>query len=387
VKRFPSCIAPALPLLLLACNAPDDADTPTEPLPGDTGAADSGGPDSGDTSQDPETGETGSPPADDGWPSRFFAPYVDATAYPTLKIADASATNGARFYVLGFVVAASATRCEATWGTYSTIEAGPSAWEGGSEYTLYDQVAALRAQGGDVMVSLGGAVNTPIEAACGTVEEVVAEYERLLDTLSLTRIDFDVEGAWQTEAVSLERRSRAIAELQARRAASGTPLHVWFTLPVLPSGLTAEGLGVLESALAHGVDVAGVNVMTMNYGDGTAPDPDGRMGQYAVDAVTSLHAQLDALYGGARSDAELWAMIGSTPMIGQNDVSSEVFYATDASVVRAHAEDVGMGMLSMWSANRDRPCAERTEWARSDCHGLTDVAEWDYARVFAGYGE
>ena len=237
------------------------------------------------------------------------------------------------------------------------------------------------------MVSLGGAANTPIEAACGSVEEVVAQYERVLDALSLTRIDFDVEGAWQTHADSLARRSEAIAALQARRAAAGAPLHVWFTLPVLPTGLTSEGLGVLESALAHGVDVAGVNVMTMDYGDGAAPDPDGRMGQYAIDAVTALHAQLDDLYGGVRSDAELWAMIGSTPMIGQNDVSSEVFYTDDAVRVRDHARSVGMGMLSMWSANRDRPCDERVEWARSDCHGLTDTEEWAYARALGGSGE
>lgn len=328
-----------------------------------------------------------SDPADDGWPARFFAPYVDATGYPTVKIGEIPAENDTLRYTLGFIVAAAPTDCTASWGTYYSIETGPSAWESGSEYTLYDQIELLRAGGGDVMVSFGGAANTPIEAACESVESVVAQYTAVIDGLALTRVDFDIEGSWVADAESIERRSLAIAALQAERSASGIPLHVWYTLPVLPSGLTAEGVAVVQSALDHGVVLDGVNVMTMDYGDGTAPDPDGQMAEYGIDAISALHDQLDAAYEGAVDDAGLWKMVGTTPMIGKNDVQSEMFDSDDAVETRTFAESVGVGMIGMWSINRDHPCEVEVEWAQSDCNGRLDVADWEYALTFAGYGD
>ena len=66
---------------------------------------------------------------------------------------------------------------------------------------------------------------------------------------------------------SIDRRSQALAALQQTAAAAGNPLEIWFTLPALPTGLTADGLYVLQSALKYGVQIGGVNVMTMDYGD------------------------------------------------------------------------------------------------------------------------
>ena len=56
------------------------------------------------------------------------------------------------------------------------------------------------------------------------------------------------------------------------------------------------------------------------------------------------------------TDAELWRLVGVTPMIGQNDVMSERFYIEDAEKLLDFADEVGMGFLSAWSANRDAPC-------------------------------
>ncbi len=390
-----------LPLLLLACapgvtcgpgtvldgttcvvDAPSDT-SDTAPVT-DTTADDSSedptdsAPDSGgDTADTQDT----APPGDDGWPARVFAPYVDATAYPTVRVGEIPAATGVDHYTLAFVVAANPTTCTATWGTYYDIDVGPSAWADGAEYTLYEQIDLLRAVGGDVRVSFGGAANTPLEAACGTVDDVVREIERVVDTLAVTRIDFDIEGPWVADDVATTRRGLALAELQARHP----ELRVGYTLPVLPSGLTPEGVHVVADALEHGVVLDSVNVMTMDYGDGTAPDPVGRMGSYGIDAITALHGQLDTVYAGTLSDAEIWARIGTTPMIGQNDVQSEVFTLEDAAQTLAFARDNGVGMLSMWSINRDHPCAEVTAWAQPGCNGLVDVEDWAYARVFGAY--
>ena len=84
-------------------------------------------------------------------------------------------------------------------------------------------------------------------------------------------------------------------------AGRGRPTaEIWFTLPALPTGLTADGLYVLQSALKYGVQIGGVNVMTMDYGESAAPNPQGQMGTYAIDAANSLFAQLQRLYGTPR---------------------------------------------------------------------------------------
>jgi chitinase len=82
------------------------------------------------------------------------------------------------------------------------------------------------------------------------------------------------------------------------------------------------------------------------------------MGDHAISAVTGLHAQLDTLYtshGTPRTDAALWSMIGTTPMMGQND-TAEIFTFDDAGQVITHADANGLRMIGAWSVNRDHPC-------------------------------
>jgi len=72
-------------------------------------------------------------------------------------------------------------------------------------------------------------------------------------------------------------------------------------------------------------------------------------------------------------------------MIGQNDVQSEFFELGDAEETLAFAQDKGIGMIGMWSINRDHPCDTEVEWAQSTCNGRTDISDWAYSQVFAGY--
>lgn len=284
------------------------------------------------------------------WPTRWFSPFVDATLWPLFDLAAYRQNEDVRFVALGFVVAVPGT-CEPAWG-------GFQAYSVASLFRL-QEINAVRAAGGDVMVSFGGAAGTELALACPTVESVRAAYRQTIDTYGLTHVDFDIEGAAAADPPSIARRSQAIRLLQLEAAAAGRELRVSLTLPVLPSGLTADGLAVVQSALAAGVELHCVNIMAMDYGPAAAPDPDGHMGDYAIQAATSLHAQLAATYAAAGQpldDAEVWHRIGVTPMLGVNDVVQEVFTLADAAQVRAFAEEKGLRMLAFWDAQRDRPC-------------------------------
>jgi chitinase len=109
--------------------------------------------------------------------------------------------------------------------------------------------------------------------------------------------------------------------------------------------------------LAAGVRPAGVNGMTMDYGE---PLPAGRnMADQGELALTSLQAQIQTAYqavGIDLSDAESWHLVGATPMIGQNDIPDEVFGIDDARQLVSFAQLHQLGRLSMWSANRDKSC-------------------------------
>jgi hypothetical protein len=223
------------------------------------------------------------------------------------------------------------------------------------DQSIRAEINSLRGLGGDVAVSFGGAAGQELAQVITSVPALTNAYQTVINAYDLVRIDFDIEGAAEADHASIDRRSQAIATLQANAAAQGKTLQVSFTLPVLPTGLTADGLYVLQSALKYGVKITTVNVMAMDYGDSVAPNPSGQMGTYAIDAATSLFGQLQTLYGTSLTSTQLWGMVGVTPMIGVNDDTSEVFDQAAAQQLATFAEQKGLGEIAMWSLNRDQP--------------------------------
>jgi len=303
------------------------------------------------------------------WPAHVFAPYVDMAGWPTPDLVSIAQNSGARYLTLAFVVAESSGTKQPAWGGYSEYAVN----SGSFDLNLRSQINSLRALGGDVMVSFGGAANSELAQVITDTTALQAAYQKVITAYGLTRIDFDIEGAAVADRASIDRRSQAMAGLQQAAAAAGKPLDIWLTLPVLPSGLTADGLYVVRSALKYGVKLSGVNVMAMDYGDSAAPNPSGQMGTYAIQAGTSTFNQLKTLYGTSLTDTQLWAMIGVTPMIGVNDVVSEVFTQSAATQLTTWAKQKGIGMLSMWSIGRDHPSQA----------GVSQ-GEYDFAKIFVG---
>jgi hypothetical protein len=152
---------------------------------------------------------------------------------------------------------------------------------------------------------------------------------------------------------------------------------------VLPAGLIQSGTDLLQNAKNNGVAVAAVNIMAMDYGDGAAPSPGGRMGTYAIDAATATQAQVKSIFG--LSDADAWKHVAVTPMIGVNDTSSEVFTVADAKQLAAFASAKHLAWLSMWSATRDKQCAGGAKsYADASCSSIAQ-STYDFAKAFGAY--
>jgi Glycosyl hydrolases family 18 len=305
------------------------------------------------------------------------APYTDMTLPPPMDLAAASEATGVKTYSLGFVVhdPGSSNGCTPSWGGYDPIADG----------RYVDSIAAMRERGGDVIVSFGGADGQELAQTCTTSPTALAaSYAKVIETFGLTSIDFDVEGTAAEDTDSIDLRSKAIAILEAAAAADGRPLTVSLTLQVVPSGLTPDALAVVQSAKDHLARIDVVNVMAMDYGDSDAPDPEGRMGAYAIQAAQSTHDQLRDIYP-SKSDAELWAMVGATPMIGVNDETDEVFGLADARLLVGWANKQHVGRLAFWSANRDHPCPGGPKDSVDNNCSSIEQDDWAFSKIFASH--
>jgi chitinase len=201
-------------------------------------------------------------------------------------------------------------------------------------------ITQLRKLGGDVIISFGGAAGQELALTCLDAASLQKQYQNIINTYHVTHLDFDVDAA--ADATSINRRNQALAALQK----VNRNLVISYTLPADTNGLTANGLSVLQNAAQNGVKVSLVNVMAMDYG-GSAPAD--QMGQNAIAAAQAAEKQFASI--------SLSAKIGITPMIAQNDTSTEIFTTQDANILVNFAKgDSQIGELSMWALRRDRPC-------------------------------
>ncbi|MFU8945383.1 chitinase [Mycetocola zhadangensis] len=280
----------------------------------------------------------------------WFAGYADVTATPTFNF-ESTTSDAARDVVLSFIVADETDPCLPTWGTaYDLDEA--------AETLDLDRRLALQSQrGGQIAISFGGLLNDELATVCKDHDKLVDAYADVVKRYDISTIDLDIEAGNLSDSKSGVRRAKAISELQEKRRDGGDDLAVWLTLPVAPSGITEDGATAVTQMLKAGVDLAGVNVMTMDYGS-SRPDGDSQAAA-SIEALTSAHRQLRGLYARADidlTDATVWTKLGATPMAGQNDVPAEVFSLADARALNAFAVEKKLGRMSMWSLNRDKTC-------------------------------
>jgi len=277
--------------------------------------------------------------------SLLVAPYVDLGLWPTADLPAFAAKTGVSALTGAFIVADRGAPCSPTWAGYTDYAVGST---GDSLATI----TAFQSGGGRFVASFGGAINDELARVCTTPGSLLAAYTKVVTRFSLDRIDFDIEGADVSDSVANQRRATAVAALQAQRAAAGRPLQVTLTLPVMPTGLLQNGLRTITEFTAAGVTLSAVNVMAMDYGDGTR-----NMGAAAVAAATSTAAQLGTVPAFAGlTTAQRLSLVAVTPMLGQNDVAGEVFSLADATTVGAFARTNGMAGLGWWEMTRDQPC-------------------------------
>ena len=299
--------------------------------------------------------------------AKVFAPYIDMGLTADWQLTTIQQQSGIQVFTLGFVVGNGG--CTPTWGGVGATVANDTLPNG---TTIVSLVQGVRAAGGDVIISFGGASGTELAQGCTTVSTLQAAYQAVLNKYSVNsstpvRLDFDIEGGATTDQASITRRDQALKNLKS----ANPGLVISYTLPVLPTGLIQSGVNILNSVKTDGLSLDVVNVMAMDYG--SANDNGGQMGLSAQQAATNTHNQVVA--------AGLSATIGVTPMIGINDTNTEIFQLSDAqSLLNFANANSYITRLAMWSVARDNGGCAGQGFASPTCSGISQ-SNWAFANI------
>jgi chitinase len=252
------------------------------------------------------------------------APYIDITM-PNPSLVSVANATGQKVFTLAFVLGDS-TGCNPSWG--GTIPLTDS--------RIINDIRALKAAGGDVIVATGGAAGPYLESLCNQTQ-LAAAYRQILDTVGTNSLDIDVEAGIPQDMVNT-----VLAALQRER---GTRISYTMRVQGDDFGMDPYSVQVLQSAAARGVNVL-VNPMTMEFGS-SRPD----WGDAVIAAAQASLAQLKQIWP-SKSDADLKRMLGVTPMIGRN-FNGKIFTQTHARNLVNWATSNHIGLLAFWSVGRD----------------------------------
>lgn len=296
-------------------------------------------------------------------PDHIFAPFVDVVSWTSdaeyasagsLSLKKMYQDTGILYYNLGFITT-DATNSTVTdgilnwcWGGYSTLsEKSTDTWQLDG---IKESIRYIRSVGGDVIISIGGLNEGHFFQATQDEAVLYNTYMDIIRGYGLTRLDLDIEGSAQIKDINIP-NAKALKRVQDE-----TGVEIVLTLPVLPSGLTDLGMGVLEAYLENDVDIKMVNIMSMCYGSATLL-PEENYGTASLRAVNSLASQLKSAYsniqGVSLSDADIYSKIGTTVSIGYESDAHPVWTTEWSQLVVNQAKELNIGMTSFWCLNRD----------------------------------
>jgi hypothetical protein len=309
---------------------------------------------------------------DRGLPHQLFAPYFETYDTTDGGLAALSQASGSKFASLAFLQTAQAGSCTAYWDGNTATPIASSSF--GSD------IAAIQRSGGDVIPSFGGftadTTGTELADSCSDVNAIARVFESLITTYHVSRIDLDIEATSLSNTAGINRRNEAIAETERWAWEHGRRIQFSYTLPTFPTGLTSDGVALLQNAIADHARISVVNLLTFDYFFGTQQD----MVADTESAAEGLFGQLQSLYPWASAE-RLWHMIGVTEMPGIDDFGpDETFTEANAATVLTWARQHGLGFLSFWALERDNGNCPGTKGA-GNCSGLVQ-STWDFSHLF-----
>jgi|KBSMisStaDraftv2_1062788.scaffolds.fasta_scaffold110840_2 chitinase len=307
-------------------------------------------------------------------PAQLYAPYFEG--WRNVPIPSIARRSGVRYFSLAALETAKPGSCTLTWNGDPGQPVRP-----GGRFTA--QLAALRAMGGDVLITFGGSTagndGTEIADSCHSVDKIAKAYENVITSYNVTRLDMDVEEGALNDDAGIARRSEAIAQLEQWAQQTHRRVEVDLTLGIVPWELPPSSVKVIRSAVEHQAKITVVNAMAFDYFTTNATV---HMGAAAISALNAMHRQLAKLYPG-RNSRQIWHMEGVTLMIGLDDNphKNEVTHPADARQVAAFAKAHKLPLVSIWAIQRDNGRCPGHK-GNNSCSGIRQPI-WQFSHILA----
>jgi chitinase len=246
---------------------------------------------------------------------------------------------------------------------------GSRALTGGNDQS---KINAIRAAGGDVVVSFGGWDGNKLGEKCTSASALAGAYQKVINAYGLKAIDIDIEN---TEFGSATVRQRVINALKTVQN-NNSGLKIYVTFGTSPSGPDSSGKDLVTKGAAAGLTVTGWTIMPFDFGGHS-----GAMGAVTKTAADGLKSTVASAYG--YSSTVAYSHIGISSMNGKTDESDETVSTSDFNTILGYAQSHHIARFTFWAVNRDRQCASGGSSGDS-CSGISQSA-YAFTKIIATY--
>jgi chitinase len=298
------------------------------------------------------------------------APYVMPLENSAPDIAAVMSASGVKAFTIAFILA-NGSSCSPAWDGTDPIS---------TDTAVQAYINTIRANGGDVVPSVGGYGGTKLGMVCGSGAATYNAYQQVVTKYNIKAIDFDIEEP------EIENAAAVANELYAAKQFVAQGLNVSITMPTTTTGLNYFAMcspnntgSVLSWAQANNFTPTSWNVMPFDAGM-AAP-----MGTSTVNIAEIVHGQLKTCFGW--DDATAYSHSGLSLMNGRSD-TGEYTYTSDFTTIINYAHAHNLKRLTYWSVNRDRSCqpiyGSVDPGTKGDCSSVTQNP-WDFTKLFGGF--
>jgi hypothetical protein len=311
----------------------------------------------GGSTTPPTTTPPTTPPTGGSGPGiKAVAPYYYTGWGNPPNLTTVTQTTGVKWFTMAFML--NSGNCDPKWD-------GSRALTGGADQTA---INTIRANGGDVVVSFGGAAGPWLEHSCTSASALAAAYQKVINAYGLKAIDIDIEGTPYNTAADQQKTVDALKTIKA----SNPGITTYITLG---SGTTGPDASLINRAAAAGLVVDGWGIMTFDWGSTGS-----NQGALTIQAADGLKNRLKTAYGW--SDADAYKHVGISSMNGITDENATVTLA-DMQTITAYAQQHTIARLTFWSLNRDRQCPGG--YPNDDtCSGVSQSA-YQFTKIIGAY--
>jgi chitinase len=265
-------------------------------------------------------------------------------------------------FQLAFILAPNGGGCSPTWDGTRAVS---------SDTDAANLISRIRANGGDVSVSIGGYGGTKLGQVCGTPEATAAAYQQVITKYSLKAIDFDLEEPEYENSAAVHNEIGAAKILQANNSG----LYVSVTTAGTTDGGTGWfGTQMLLEAQKQGFTPANYSIMPFDGGfSGSAAQ---------IASLDKFHTLLMTTFGW--DSATAFAHEGISQMNGRSD-TGEYFRQADFQATLNYALKNHLARYTNWSVNRDRQCADPNQSTTSGTCSSVPQAAWEFTAFSAAF--